>query len=70
MNVLELIEKEQTREGKINLYKKIQVLLHENEPVTFLYWLDIRTAYNIRIANVNINPLGAIQYCWEWRIKD
>lgn len=66
---LDAIENEKTRERKIFLYKKIQELLHENEPVTFLYWLDIKTAYNTRIENVKINPLGAIQYCWEWRLK-
>jgi len=52
------------------LFKKIQELLHQNEPVTFLYWLDVKTAYNKRINNITINPLGAIQQCWEWRIKE
>lgn len=68
--ILDVLEKEKSQSERILLYRKIQELLHENEPVTFLYWLDIVTAYNLRIDNVNINPLGAVQYCWEWRIRE
>lgn len=63
------LEKEKNIENQKIIYKKIQQILHENEPVTFLYWLDVKTAYNSRIENININPLGAIQHCWEWKIK-
>ncbi len=68
--LLDKLEFEKDPEQKKTLYKKIQKLLHENEPVTFLYWLDIKTAYNSRIKNIRIDPLGAIQHCWEWRIVD
>lgn len=67
--ILDALEAVKSREGKVVLYKKIQELIHENEPVTFLYWLDVKTAFNSRIENININPLGAIQQCWNWRIK-
>src|SRR3989304_6286266 len=67
--ILNALEVEKSREKKVILYKKIQELLHENEPVTFLYWLDVKTAFNSRIENITINPLGAIQQCWNWRIK-
>ena len=67
--ILDALEIEKNREKKVILYNRIQELLHENEPVTFLYWLDVKTAYNSRIENIKINPLGAIQHCWEWRIK-
>jgi peptide/nickel transport system substrate-binding protein len=68
--LLDALEIEKSREQKEILYKRIQEILHEKEPVTFLYWLDVKTAYNSRIDNVKINPLGAIQHCWEWRIKE
>lgn len=68
--ILDVLEKEKSLSVRMSLYRKIQELLHENEPVTFLYWLDIITAYNSRIDKVNINPLGAVQYCWEWRIRE
>lgn len=68
--ILEALENEKSTEGKVTIYKKIQELIHQNEPVTFLYWLDVKTAYNSRIYNITINPLGAIQQCWNWRIKE
>jgi len=68
--ILNALEKEKAHEEKVILYKKIQELLHDSEPVTFLYWMDVKTAYNSRIENITINPLGAIQYCWEWRLKE
>lgn len=67
--LLDALEIEKSHEGKVILYKKIQEFLHESEPVTFLYWLDVLTAFNSRIENITINPLGAIQQCWNWRIK-
>jgi peptide/nickel transport system substrate-binding protein len=68
--ILDELEREQRTEIKVILYKKIQELLHKNEPVTFLYWLDVRTAYNKRIEKIRIDPLGAVQLCWDWRLKD
>jgi ABC-type transport system substrate-binding protein len=67
---LDDIDKEKNPGKKIILFKKIQELLHQNEPVTFLYWLDVKTAYNKRIDKITIDPLGAIQLCWEWRLRD
>ena len=68
--ILNVLKREKAYEEKVILYKEIQELLHDSEPVTFLYWLDVKTAYNSRIENITINPLGAIQYCWEWRLKE
>ena len=68
--ILDDMEKEKSLQKKIILFKKIQELLHQDEPVTFLYWLDVKTVYNERIDDITINPLGAIQQCWEWRLKD
>lgn len=67
--ILDALEVASDHDEKAKLYKKIQELLHENEPTTFLYWIDIKTAYNSKIENINISPLGAIQHCWEWRIR-
>ncbi len=53
---------------KNNLYKKIQTILYNDEPTTFLYWTDILVVYNKRIKNVNITPTGALDNCWEWKI--
>ncbi len=53
---------------KNDLYKRFQKLIHEDEPATFLYWIDDIVAYNNRINNITISPLGAVQKCWEWKV--
>jgi len=61
----------ETNPGKLNeLYKKFQKIIYEDEPVTFLYWVDNIVAYNRKIENIDINPLGAIHHCWEWTVKE
>ena len=57
------------REQKVDIYKNLQKLIHDDEPVTFLYWVDKIVAYNNRIKNINVNPLGAVNKCWNWEIK-
>ncbi len=49
-------------------YKDVQLLIHNDEPVVFLFWIDNITAYNKKLKNLSINPLGSIQHCWEWRV--
>ncbi len=67
--LLQKLETNITRNQKVQVYKEIQVLIHEDEPVTFLYWLDKLAAYNNRIKNISINPLGPINKTWEWQLK-
>lgn len=55
---------------KQSILQKIQNQFIEDQPVTFLYWVDGITAYNPRIKNISINPLGDIQHCWNWKITD
>ncbi|MEO8399604.1 MAG: ABC transporter substrate-binding protein [Ignavibacteriaceae bacterium] len=57
-----------TEEEKNKLYKKAQEIIHNDEPVTFLYWIDNIVAYNKRINDITISPLGAVQKCWEWKV--
>jgi peptide/nickel transport system substrate-binding protein len=49
--------------------KAFQQIIHEDEPVTFLYWVPNICVYNNRITNFKITPLGTVAHCWEWRIK-
>jgi peptide/nickel transport system substrate-binding protein len=58
-----------SQETKNDLYKKIQKIIHNDEPVTFLYWVDNISAYNIDIKNMNTSPLGILHDCWKWRLK-
>ena len=53
---------------RIQIYKYIQRQLHDDEPVSFLYWVDKIVVYNTRIKDININPLGAINEVWKWKL--
>ncbi|MFN3873213.1 MAG: ABC transporter substrate-binding protein [Ignavibacterium sp.] len=66
--ILEL-EKKHSKEDYIKLMKKFQRIISEDQPVTFLYWFDNIVCYNNRIRNITINPFGAIQRMWEWRLE-
>ncbi|NOG96758.1 MAG: hypothetical protein HND52_02180 [Ignavibacteriae bacterium] len=59
---------ESDEQNKINLLKEFQKIIHNEEPVTFLYWVDNIVAYNSRIKNIDVNPLGAIHACWDWSL--
>ncbi len=64
-NLLEEIYSEAP--NHIEKLKEVQKILHEEQPVTFLFWIDNIVAYNNKLQNVKINPLGSVQKCWEWR---
>jgi len=68
--ILDLLDTKVSNERKNELFKKFQEIIHQDEPVTFLYWTPNIIAYNKRIKNLNITPYGVIVHCWEWRIDD
>ena len=53
--------------GRIDKLKMVQKILHEEQPVTFLFWIDNIVAYNNNLRHVKVDPLGAVQKCWQWR---
>jgi peptide/nickel transport system substrate-binding protein len=58
-----------TESEKIKLYKDLQSIFQEDEPVTFLYWFDNLIVYNKRISEINFSMLGLVKNAWEWRIN-
>lgn len=67
-----IIEKLGTRmevSSRDSILKKFQEIIFEDQPVSFLYWIDNITAHNSRIKNMSIDPLGFIHYCWEWEVE-
>jgi peptide/nickel transport system substrate-binding protein len=68
--ILDEIEKSPDKEKLFDLYNQFQEIMHEDEPVTFLYWIDDITAHNKRIKNIDINPLGVIHHCWKWKLEE
>ena len=57
------------KEKEVEYYHKIQELIHQDQPVTFLFWIDNITAYAKNMKNISIDPLGTVQRCWEWRLN-
>ena len=66
---LEEFKNAKSEKLKSGLAKKIQTLIHKDQPVTFLYWINNLIAYNKRIKNVKITPLEPIHYSWNWSVN-
>jgi ABC-type transport system substrate-binding protein len=68
--LLNQIGQEKSSQQRDQLYKKVQELIYKDNPVTFLYWVDNIVAYNKRIKNISITPLGNVEHCWNWSITN
>jgi peptide/nickel transport system substrate-binding protein len=68
-SLLDLLHTKISVERRTETIKEFQKIIHDDEPVSFLYWIPNICAYNSRIAKVNITPLGTISHCWEWRLQ-
>lgn len=68
--IMEKIEASMPSEEKINLIKKFQGLIYADQPAAFLYWTDNIIVHNRKMIDLTIDPLGAIQKIWEWRINN
>jgi len=68
-SLLNLVEKKISNSEKRNIYLKFQKIIYQDNPVIFLYWTDNIIIYNSRLKNLTINPFGALQKIWEWKIK-
>jgi len=64
--LLDQLETKISKQQKNELYKKIETILYRDQPVTFLYWIDNVVAYNKKIKNVKVTPLGTVHHCWLW----
>ena len=69
-NIMDQLEERISEKERIELYKKFENIMHEDQPVTFMFWLDDAVGYNKRIKNIDIDPLGVVQYCWNWRVTN
>ncbi len=68
--ILNQLETKLSNEIKSDLIKKIQEIIHRDEPVTFLYWTPNIIVYNTRIKNLKITPYGVLVHCWEWTLNE
>jgi peptide/nickel transport system substrate-binding protein len=69
-DLLDRIEKEKDQYRKNLLISEIQKTFSEQNPVTFLYWIDNIVAYSTKIKNIEITPLGAVNKLWEWETDE
>ena len=69
-SILDLLDTKVSDDRRNELVKKFQMIIHKDEPVTFLYWTPNIVAYNKRIKNVNITPNGVLVHCWEWTLNE
>jgi len=67
--ILNTLQQRLTESEKTKLYKDLQSIFQEDEPVTFLYWFDNIIVYNKRISEINFSMLGLVKNAWEWRIN-
>jgi peptide/nickel transport system substrate-binding protein len=68
--IMDELTKNSTMDKKKELYFKFQEILHEDEPVTFMYWKSNIVGINENLKNTGIGPLGAITHCWEWSVDN
>ena len=63
------LRKVKSLEEKKNLIHRFQKILQNDQPVTFLYWIDNIIAYNKKLKNTKINPIAYTNRIWEWYIE-
>ncbi len=67
--ILDRLEDKLSNEKKYELIKEFQKIIHQDEPVTFLYWTPNIIVYNTKIKNLKITPYGVLVHCWEWTLN-
>ncbi len=67
--LLTLAHNVRTDREEAPFWKELQAILHEEQPVTFLYWYKDIVAVNRRLDNANPNILGALDGIWNWTIR-
>jgi peptide/nickel transport system substrate-binding protein len=50
-------------------WKEFQVILYDEQPCTFLYWMNGLVAVNKRIKGTDIGILGTLHHAWEWDVE-
>jgi peptide/nickel transport system substrate-binding protein len=49
-----------------SLWKEFQEIVHEDQPCTFLYWMNGIVGVNKRVRGTRIGVLGTTHRAWEW----
>jgi peptide/nickel transport system substrate-binding protein len=52
------------------LWKEFQKIVHEEQPCTFLFWINNIVAVNKRLHGTRIGVLGTTHSAWEWYVDN
>ena len=52
------------------LWKEFQVIVHEQQPCTFLFWINNIVGVNTRVRGTTIGVLGTMHNAWEWYVGE
>jgi peptide/nickel transport system substrate-binding protein len=53
-----------------SLWKEFQRIVHEEQPCTFLYWINSIVAVHRRVRGTRIGVLGTTHEAWEWHLDE
>ena len=58
--------KEPNEEKNTILWKKVQAQIYEDQPYTFLYWMDEIVALDKRFKDAKVNLMYALEDLYSW----
>lgn len=68
--LIELGREELNREKAARIWKQFQQVVHEDQPYTFLFWIDRIVAVHDRFENVHPIPLSTLYELEKWYDKN
>ncbi len=68
--MLDQLDRKISNKRKEELVRQFQLIIHRDEPVSFLYWTPNIVVYNNRIKKINLTPYGIMTHCWEWTLNE
>ncbi len=52
------------------LWKEFQCIVHDEQPYTFLFWINDLVGVNRRLKGLTIGILGSTHKAWEWNVEE
>jgi peptide/nickel transport system substrate-binding protein len=51
------------------LWREFQTIIHNEQPCTFLYWINNIVGVSERVEGTSIGVLGTTHKAWEWSVR-
>lgn len=67
--ILERVRSLKRQEDGAALWKEFQALVHEEQPYTFLFWINDLVAVSKRVRGTQIGIFGPTYKAWEWYVQ-